>query len=134
MCRDSTSWLAPYCYHKDRQRFITFVEKHQTRRIPYTKTSQEHSSMKYGGQYNFTWHRPGKTPAGTLLLASILLLAGILLLSSRQRLVPYYRHTETSTGFITCCLAENTQDSLPTTMVNSPFSGLASGASCWVLS
>ena len=92
--------------------------------------------MKYGGQYNFTcqWHRPGKKPAGILLLASILLRAGILLRSSRQRLVPYYHHTKTPTSIITCCLAENTQDSLQTTTVNSPFSGLASDASCWVLS
>ena len=66
--------------------------------------------MKYGGQYNFTWHRPGKTPAGTLLLASILLLAGTLLpagillpastllLPPPHRLAPYCYHTNLSTA------------------------------------
>ena len=55
--------------------------------------------MKYGGQYNFTWHRPGKTPAGTLLLASILLLAGTLLLPPPpHRLAPYCYHTNISTA------------------------------------
>ena len=88
-------------------------KNHQTRQIPYTKTSQEHSSMKYGGQYNFTWHRPGKIQASILLLASILLPAGFLLLPSRQRLVPYYHRMKTSTGIIIiCCLAGDTQDSL----------------------
>ena len=49
--------------------------------------------MKYGEQYNFTWHRPRKTPAGTLLLASILLLAGTLLLPPPRRLAPYCYYT-----------------------------------------
>ena len=73
-------------------------KNHQTRRIPYTRTSQEHSSMKHGRQYNFTWHRPRKIQASILLLASILLPAGILLLPSRQRLVPYHHRTKMSTA------------------------------------
>ena len=55
--------------------------------------------MKYGGQYNFTWHRPGKTPASILLLASILLPAGTLLLPPPpRRLAPYCYHTNISTA------------------------------------
>ena len=76
--------------------------------------------MKYGGQYNFTWHRPEKIQAGILLPSSILLLAGILLLPLRPRLVPYYHRLKAPTDIIICCLAENTQDSLQMTTLNSP--------------